>query len=169
MDGVSGINSVYSPAITSPSMPATSAATAQGGMAAEATPAQASAIQSQEWASLSSLAINQSSESLLVADNASSAAVSNELLGAILLFLILEYMKSGSEDEKKDLLGLMGTIMQMQQTSGSQSSMLMYSSSSLSIESTEMQVGSSSTIYTNAGLAQSHAADPGAGGLDVTA
>jgi hypothetical protein len=44
-------------------------------------------------------------------------------------------MKSGSEDEKKDLLGLMGTIMQMQQTSGSQSSMLMYSSSSLSIES----------------------------------
>jgi hypothetical protein len=25
------------------------------------------------------------------------------------------------------------------------------------------------TIYTNAGLAQSHAADPGAGGLDVTA
>lgn len=169
MDGVSGINSVYSPAITSPSMPATSAATAQGGMAAEATPAQTSAIQSQEWASLSSLAINQSSESLLVADNASSAAVSNELLGAILLFLILEYMKSGSEDEKKDLLGLMGTIMQMQQTSGSQSSVLMYSSSSLSIESTEMQMGSSSTIYTNAGLAQSHAADPGAGGLDVTA
>jgi hypothetical protein len=81
MDGVSGINSVYSPAITSPSMPATIRRPQPGrhGRRGHASPSLA--IHSQEWASLSSLAINQSSESLLVADNASSAAVSNELLG----------------------------------------------------------------------------------------
>ncbi len=173
MDGVSGISNVYSPAMAGASTPAAPAATppaaaAQPGTAAQST-TPAGAVQSQEWASLSSLSVNQSSESLLIVDNASPAAVSNELVGAILLFLLLEYMKSGSDEEKRDLLGLMGAIVQMQQTAGGQSSVLMYSSSSLSMESTQLQLGSSSTVYTNAGLAQSPGADPGAGGLDVTA
>jgi len=129
---------------------------------------------SQTVASASSLSVQQSSEMLMVSEGGSGAITNNELLGAVLLLLMLEYMQSEDEDEKKGLLALLSGLVQMQEQSGSQQSMLMYSSSSLSIESTQMQVVSTENAISaySAGAVDPQQASPdglGAAGLDASA
>jgi hypothetical protein len=120
-----------------------------------------SAWAASDMASLSQLSISQSSEMLMVSQAPQGAITSNELLGAVLLMLLLEYMKSQDKEEKDNLLGLMGMILQMQQQSNAQQSTLFYASNSLNIDSTQIQMASgqaASNAYTNAGI------DPAAAG-----
>ena len=136
------------------------------GLGAAQTSAAGSASATQEMASLSSLSINQSSEMLMVSQAPQGAITSNELLGAVLLMLIMEYMKSTDDKEKQGLLALMGMILQAQQAqqSGGQQT-LMYMSNSLSIDSTQMQYMSgqaASNAYTNAGVTPAAGGDGGA-------
>lgn len=151
-------------AAATPAMKPT-AATAQPSVGA--TGATASVVTTQL---ISSQSVSASTETLLVSQQ-QSAAVSNELLGAVLLMLLMEYMKTQNEDEKKGLLALMAGLVQLQQLNGSQqSSTLYYSSSSLSIDSTQSQIvsiGTVSSAYTDAGVDPT--AHPEAGGARVDA
>jgi hypothetical protein len=142
-----------------------------GGAMATGSAAAGSAWASNEMASLSQLSISQSSEMLMVSQAPQGAIANNELLGAVLLMLILEYMKSQDDKEKEGLLGLMGMIMQMQQQNNAQQSTLFYASNSLSIDSTQIQVASgqaATNAYTNAGLDPAAAGTSGAS-LNVVA
>ena len=77
--------------------------------------------------------------------------------------------ESEDKQEKQGLLTLAMAVAQMAQGSGQQSTML-YASSSMSIESTQMMMTDTVTsAYTNAGADPAQSGDPGAGGLDVTA
>lgn len=120
--------------------------------------------------SASYLSINQSSELLLVSEESPAAAVSNELLGAVLLLLLLEYMRTENEDQKQGLLAMMGELLKMQQQGSQQSSTLLYASSSLSIESSELMVsvGGAANAYGTDGVSPS-TQGVSASGLDVIA
>lgn len=189
MDGISGISGVsggFMPVrmnpMAGPSSPAVGLPTSAGqppsalgtGKAGQLDGAgltgMAGASATQEMASLSSLSIHQSSEMLMVSQGAQGAITSNELLGAVLLMLILEYMKSTDDKEKAGLLALMGMLLQSQQQ-GAQQTTLMYASNSLSIESTQMQYMSgqaASSAYTNAGISPAAGGDGGSS-LNVVA
>ncbi len=85
--------------------------------------------------SLSQTSISASVESFIATYG--PVMSSNELLGAVLLLLTLQLMQSRDPDERKQLLGaIMGLASQMQQQSSG--GVLMYNSSSLSIESTQI-------------------------------
>lgn len=101
----------------------------QGGAAA------ASATASQSAVLVSSTSIAANVESFVATYG--PVASNNEILGALLLLLMLQYMQSDDEQEKKGLLGLLMGLAQIQQQAGQPAS-LMYSSTSLSIESTQM-------------------------------
>jgi hypothetical protein len=157
-----------SPAVGLPSAPGqASAATGTGkaGQLAGAGLAGASGSSAtQEMASLSSLSINQSSEMLMVSQAPQGAITNSELLGAVLLMLIMEYMKSTDDKEKQGLLALMGMILQSQQAQQGGQQTLMYMSNSLSIDSTQMQYMSgqaASSAYTNAGVAPASGGEGG--------
>ena len=139
MDGISGITGVSSG--TTPIRP-TSLQSAAGVQTAgqtassnaQAAPAEAAGTQQtvlgrptvagQSAVSLSSLSVNQSSEMIAISEGSQAAITSNELLGAVLLLLILEYMKSDNEEEKSALLNLAMSITELaQQSAGSQSSL----------------------------------------------
>lgn len=130
------------------------------------------AASSKSIASLSTTSVNASSESLIASNG--PVLADDKALGLALLLLTLEYLKSGEDEdeEKKGLLDLMLAISQQQ--GGGDSTSLMYSSRSLSIESTQMQVASTenATSAYSAGAAnpqQVSSAGPGAAGLDVSA
>jgi len=115
------------------------------------------------------VSVNQSSEMLALSDAPQGAIVSNELLGAVLLLIMLEYMQSEDEQEKQNLLALAMMVAQAQVQS-SQSSSLTYVSTSLSVESTQiMMAGSATSAYTNAGANPTGSAESAAGAVDVTA
>ena len=93
-----------------------------------------------------------------------------QLLGLVVLMLTLEYLQSDDEEEKKGLIALIIALAQQQGAAGDQS--IMYSASSLGIESTQIQaISSEAAISSYSGAAldpqQTPAADPGSGGLDV--
>jgi hypothetical protein len=97
----------------------------------------------------------------------------NEALGAALLMLILQYMQSSDSNEKQGLLDVISSLVGSQQQQGS-SSMLSYSSSQVSIESTQMvMINTSDAINSYAGATataqQAPQVDSGSAGLDVTA
>jgi hypothetical protein len=127
---------------------------------------------SQSLTSLSSTSINASSESLIA--TMTPSANNNELLGAVLLMLIMEYMKTDDKQQKQDLMGLATLLLQQQQQQSAGAQTIMYNSSSLSIESTQIQVASSEmaiSAYSGAAatLQQAPNIDAGAAGLNVVA
>jgi hypothetical protein len=119
--------------------------------------------------SVSNLSISANTQSFM--ETYGPVMSNNELTGAVLLMLLAEYMKSDDKDEKKGLLSLMAAMMQSQ--SSGQSSFA-YNSSSLSIQSSQFQVGSvdlASTGYAGSPVdtTSAPAADPSSGGLNVVA
>ena len=159
MPGAGGWGRVYG---TGSALPAQSAPGMEAGAALAA---------SQSALSASSISMTAATQSLVATSGA--APSSNELLGAVMLMLILEYLKTDDEQEKTGLLALISMLAQQQQQ-GAGGSTLMYSSSYLSIESTQLQFASTDmavSAYTGATatLQQAPGVDPGAGGLDVVA
>jgi hypothetical protein len=184
VEGISGIggvtggtmpvrmNSVAAPSTPLVGLPSSTGQTAAangtgkaGQLASAGLAGMSGASATQEMASLSSLSINQSSEMLMVSQAPQGAITNNELLGAVLLMLIMEYMKSTDDKEKEGLLALMGMILQSQQAQqGGGNQTLLYMSNSLSVESTQMQYMSgqaASNAYTNAGVAPAAGGDGG--------
>jgi hypothetical protein len=174
MDGLSGIGSIpgygMMPQVYGTAAAGTApAAPAQGGEIGTIAGGALSA--SQSVLSLSSTSITANVESFM--GTYGPVMSSNEMLGAVLLMLIMEYLKTDNDQDKKDLLGLISTLAQQQQGAGGGGSFI-YQSSSLSIESTQLQVASSEMnfgAYSGAAatLQQAPAADPGSAGLDVVA
>ncbi len=124
--------------------------------------------------SVSPLASSQQSTSVNALTQNNLAVISNnELLGAVLLMLMLEYMQSKDDDEKKGLLGLMGLIAgQQQNASGSlyfSSSSIAVNMDSLQMQSNSMQTGIAAYNGSTASMQQAPFVDPGAGGLNVVA
>lgn len=99
---------------------------------------------------------------------------SNELLGAVLLMLALEYLTSSDEEEKQGLLELMLALAEQLRGGGEASGMFMFSSSSMSIESTQITISSPEMAlgsYAEAADTSQQAlpSDAGSAGLDVVA
>ena len=129
---------------------------------------------SQTVVSASSMSVKQSSEMLMVSEGVGGSITSDELLGAVLLLLILEYMQSEDEDEKKGLLNLVLAIAQQPQQDSDNGGFLMYNSTSQSIESTRFQMVSTENVVSaySAGAGDPQQASPdglGAAGLDASA
>lgn len=167
--GLPSITPAQTGAITeSPSGQAGLAAGASG-LAAGASGSAASVASSQSLAAYSSMSISAANESVFY--QSSPILADKQALGLAVLMLTLEYLQSNDDEEKKGLLALMLALTQQQ--SGQQET-LMYSSSSLSIESTQY-VGMSSDSVANAysgsaGAVQGLAAtDGGMGQLSVVA
>lgn len=153
MDAISGVSAVGS-------SPGTAYARPAGGVAESAAAAGiAQAAASQSLVSINSLSIAASSETFL--STATNSAGNKELMNALLLLLTLEYLKSDNEEERKGLLALITALAQSGQ--GGESQTLFYSSSSLNIESTQIQIVSS-----QAGIgAYGGAAGAGVPGIDA--
>jgi len=177
MEGVSGIQGVNGG--QPPTLPAAvrqagvSSNIAEAGGSAPAKsgngPVVPAGSQENNVAALSTFSLQQSATMLSITEGPQGAIVSNELLGAILLLLILEYMQSSDSEEKKGLLAL-AMVLAQSQTEASGGARVDYASTSLSIESTQLLLaGPASNAYTNAGANPAGGADAGAGGVDVTA
>jgi hypothetical protein len=141
----------------------------QGTLGAEAG-SLVNASQSAVSASVTSTSLTATSESLVAAVGAASS--NDELLGAVLLMLILEYLKTENQQEKEGLLALAGLLARQQQQAGND--LFLYSSSSLSIEFTQTELVSTDLAISayaggTATSQQAPGVDPGAGGLDVMA
>lgn len=141
----------------------TGAAAAQAGVAVSA---------SQSLASLSATSISATSESLIA--TLTPSANNNELLGAVLLMLIMEYLKTDDKQEKQGIMGLVSALLQQQQQQSAGAETLMYSSTSYSYESVQMQMMSTDmalAAYSGASatLQQAPSIDAGAAGLNVLA
>ncbi len=168
MDGISAIGGAAGGYFVPPSVPAVSAAATP--QTAATAPAGASAL---SLASMSSTSISASMQSF--AATYGPALSSNELLGAVLLMLTLEYMKPDKSDsEKKDLLAVILALAQQQQGNSAGSGSIAYTSSSLSIETTQYQgISVASGIGAYSGAAANPqfapAVDAGSAGLDVSA
>ena len=161
MDAISSINT-FSASINS--LPSIS----QGAVAAQTNPA-GSVGGAQPNLPASNLSISANVESFM--QTYGPVMSNNDIMGAVLLMLITEYMKSDDKDQKKGLLGLMMAMMQSQ--SSGQSSFA-YNSSSLSIQTSQFQPGGvdlASTGYAGSPVdtTSTPAADPAAGGLNVVA
>lgn len=127
---------------------------------------------SQSLASLSSTSITATSESLIA--TLTPSANNNELLGAVLLMLIMEYLKTDDKDEKQGIMGLIGALLQQQQQQAAGAETLMYSSTSFTYEATQIQMMSSEMALAaysgaSASLQQAPGIDAGAAGLNVLA
>ena len=118
-------------------------------------------------ARIDSTSISASSESLMAAW--SPMLSSNEAIGAALLLLILQYMQTQDPQERKDLLGLIGSLAAGQQSSEGSSGVLMYSSSQLSIETTSITLTTGGSGYDAGAQIAPPADSPGSAGLDVVA
>ena len=138
MGGVSGIGGIAGGG--APIQPKPSATVEGAPTAAQNTTGGAATSAGQSLVSMSSTSISASSESLLASN--SPVLADQQLLGLVVLMLTLEYLQSDDEEEKKGLLALMLALSQQQSSGGEQ---FMYSSSSLSIESTQIQAVSSET------------------------
>ena len=170
MDGVSPIGGMPSGGMPYRTNPA---GNAEGAPAApiQHNLAGTEASSSKTIASLSASSINASSESLIASNG--PVLADEQLLGLVVLLLTLQYLQSDDEEEKKDLLTLLLALAQQQQ-SGNSSESLMYNSTSLSVESSQMQVISTDnalSAYSGGTIdpQQTPPADPGAAGLDVSA
>lgn len=175
MDGISGVGAVGSGGMMAPiygTGPAYSAAAAQApalqGMNGMAAGNGIGASQSVE--SLSSTTISAQVESFIATYG--PVVANNELLGAVLLMLIMEYLKAENEKDRKDLLSLISTLAQQQQQGGNSGGVMMYSSSSLTIESTQYQAASMQMAIgaydgSAATLQQAPTVDAGAGSINV--
>ena len=111
---------------------------------------------------------HQSTTMLSISDGGRAAVVNDELLGALLLMLVLEYLRSDEADEKKGLLAL-AMMVALSQAQGQRGTSLTYLSTSYSADSSQvLMAGPASQAYTNAGASPAPTADGGGGGVDVT-
>ncbi len=94
--------------------------------------------------SLSSTSMAMESQSLSM--QSAPAANNNELLGAVLLMLMLEYLTTQDENKKDALLGAMVGLAALQSMQQDQGASLSYSSMSMSMESTQIQMVSSESV-----------------------
>jgi hypothetical protein len=140
-----------------------------GGLAGSGGIADAAGTSLVNSGSASSLSMSSQVGSLI--STCGGALSNNELLGAVLLMLTLEYLKNEDGDQRKDILSMLGML--LQQGAAGQSSTMMYSFSSLSIESSTQIVSSSTGLAAYSGLnlptSQTPAADSPSAGLDVIA
>jgi hypothetical protein len=119
----------------------------------------------------SSTSISSNVQSLV----ASSGGTANkDLMNALLLLLTMQYLQSNDPQQQKDILSLLGGLLQQSGGGDGGANTLVYTSSSLSIESTSLQVVSSSAglnAYSGASdpTAQISGADGASAGLDVIA
>lgn len=115
-------------------------------------------------ASLSSTSISATSETLI----ANLGGMGNkDLVAAVLLMLTLELLKSEDPEEKKQLLAAIAALAQQGGDSGGT---MLYSASSLSIESTQLQVLSIDTGgYSYGGNLQSYSQAAGPGSVNTVA
>jgi hypothetical protein len=85
--------------------------------------------------------------------------------------LVLQFLQSSDSQEKQNLTDMIGALASMQQQNQG-GGMLLYSSSSLSIESTQLTIATSQGLDAYSGAAaslqQAPPADAGSAGLDVT-
>jgi hypothetical protein len=120
--------------------------------------------------SLSSTSVAASSETLLAVK--SPMLATNEAIGAALLMLILQYLQANDAKEKQELTAMIVALAGMQQNKGA-GELLFYSSSSLSIQSTQLTMATSGALDAYSGasasLQQAPQSDAGAAGLNVTA
>jgi hypothetical protein len=128
-------------------------------------------VASTQIETISALSVSASAESFVATYG--PVMSNNELLGAVLLLLTMEYLKSEDPEEKKGLLALIATLAQ-QSTAAQSAGSFAYSSSSLSIESLQYQavstqIGAGTYAGDTAALQQEAPVDPGAAGLDVVA
>jgi hypothetical protein len=174
MEGVSGVQSV------NPGLPPAPPANlgqiiGSGGPAAPAgsvhkmnDTATATGPQATAMTAHSAFSVHQSTTMLSISDGGRAAVVNDELLGALLLMLVLEYLRSDEADEKKGLLAL-AMMMAMSQSQGQRGTNLTYLSTSYSADSTQiLMAGPASQAYTNAGASPASTADGSGGGVDVT-
>ena len=156
MDGISGIASVTS-GMAASQMTQTAGVSDVGA--------------GQSIASISSTSMSANIESF--SGVSSAASNNNELLGAVLLMLMMQYMKSGDAGQKQDLLSVISALAQQQGQSNSASSTFSYSSTSISMESTQIQMSSTQVAAAYSGasatMQQVPAADAGSGSLNVIA
>ena len=145
---------------------------ASGPTAAMPDPGVAAAGGSQQIssASASSMSMSASMETMVSSYQASG---NKDLMGALLLMLTLEYLRSDDDKKRDGILSLLGTLLQQSGGSGGSSSM-MFNSYAMTMESTSMQVVSSGTginAYSGTGLStsQAPAVDSASAGLDVVA
>jgi len=121
---------------------------------------------SQSLMSINSLAVAATSETFV--SMSTSGAGNKDLMNALLLLLTLEYLRSDNEEERKGLLALIATLAQASQSGESQ--MMLYSSSAMSIESTQIQIVSSQVGLGPYGelVGGGVPGDAGSGGIDIT-
>jgi hypothetical protein len=166
MSGIQGIGPIYGGTTAGQMAPTGGLAgkTADGGKIGEA--AGGSSI-----LSLSSTSMTASSETLLAVK--SPMLATNEAIGAALLMLILQYLQAGDAKEKQELTAMIVALAGMQQQSRGAGELLFYSSSSLSIQSTQLTMATSQALDAYSGAAaslqQAPQGDAGAAGLNVTA
>jgi len=122
--------------------------------------------------SLASTSVNAASEAILASDIPMLA--SNEAIGAVLLLLILQYLQSTDPAERQQILDTVLALSGMlRQDRGSSANVLFYSSSDVSIESTQLALSTTEGLNAYSGsaanLRQAPPPDAGAAGLDVLA
>ncbi len=173
MEGVSGVQSM-SPGL-SPALPANlgqlngagQTAAPAGAVHKMNDTAAAPGPQATAMTAHSIHSFHQSATMLSISDGGRAAVVSDELLGALLLMLVLEYLRSDEADEKKGLLAL-AMMVALSQAQGQRGTNQTYLSTSYSADSTQtLMAGPASQAYTNAGASPAFTAD-GGGGVDVT-
>jgi hypothetical protein len=170
MGGINGINPIYSGYLNqvTPSGAATGKETEPiraGQLAQTGQLAGGSSI-----LSLSSTSLSATSETLMAGNMPMLAT--NEAIGAALLLLILQYLQTSDSKEKQNLTDMIVALAGMQQQNAG-GEMLLYSSSSLSIESTQLTIATSQGLGAYSGAAaslqQAPPGDPGSPALDVSA
>jgi len=175
MGSINGISPIYggyggriAPATAAAGQAAPASGTGQAagtGTAAGATQAGAAS----SILSLSTTSLTATSETLMASNTPMLA--SNEAIGAALLLLVLQYLQSSDPNEKQNLTDMIIALAGMQQSQGA-GQLLFYSSSSLTMESTQLTIATSQALDAYAGTAasmqQAPPADAGTAGLNVT-
>jgi len=122
-----------------------------------------SALGDQSLLAISSASIAASAESYVAANG--PVLASNELIGLVLLLLTLQYMQSNDDQEKQGLMDLIMLLAQ-QQSPDNGSGLLIYSSSSVTMESvqiTALSMDNAMGAYAN-GAADPQKASPATAG-----
>lgn len=167
MSGISGISPIYggisSGQVASPSSLSNGEAIEPGQIGGAAS---GSSI-----LSLSSTSLTATSETLLSAS--APMLSSNEALGAALLMLILQYLQTSDPTDKQNLTNMITALAGMQQQSQGGSDLLMYSSSSMTMETTQLTIATNQSLGAYSGsaasLQQAPQTDAGSAGLNVVA
>lgn len=171
VEGLSAIGAVSQYSAAPSVQYAAAAGTAESLSGSQASAASALAV-GQSSTSIAASSMTATSTQTLIAGS-SAAATDNQMLGAILLMLILEYLQSSDETRKQDALTAIVTMLQQLQEQRPAETFL-YSSSSMSIESSQLQIASTDlamgSYMQTAQAPQEVGASPSAvSGIDVLA